>query len=33
MSTRSMVGGVTDSGVYLVYVHFDSYREDCHRSR
>src|SRR4051812_40344594 len=27
MSTRSLVGGLTDSGTYAVYVHFDGYPE------
>lgn len=27
MSTRSLVGGLTDSGTYVVYVHFDGYPE------
>jgi hypothetical protein len=27
MSTRSLVGGLTDSGTYVVYVHSDGYPE------
>jgi hypothetical protein len=27
MSTRSLVGGLTDMGTYVVYVHFDGYPE------
>lgn len=27
MSTRSLVGGLTDSGTYVVYVHYDGYPE------